>query len=202
MLTARPIETAAEEEGKRPAKVDDTDLAILEALHHNASLTDQDLARLTGITRSAATRRRNRLIKDGAIRGMHARLDPRVIQLSIVTYVLVKLGDLHSNPLEQFEERMAAHANVVEWSRIIGDWDILLKIVTATNDDFNTFHRQLLAESKPERIQSIQLAGPTNGKGLPIKVPEFKGKRQLTPDMKRIRLPGRRIKKGPAAKRP
>jgi len=76
----------------RPAvpKIDDTDIAILEALQDNGRVPLSELGRKIGLSQPAMSERVKRLEERGIITGYGARISPQAIGLRMMAIIRLK----------------------------------------------------------------------------------------------------------------
>lgn len=119
--------------------MDRTDRAIVAQLQLDARLTNTELADRVGLTPAPCLRRVRRLEQDGVILGYHARLDPAAMRRSFEVIVTVELGLKDRRTVEHFESHVAAFDEVVEFRRMFGLPDYLLRIATEDLAAFEAF---------------------------------------------------------------
>lgn len=106
--------------------LDDTDLAILEALQKDGHLSHAEIARMVGLAVSSVHERVRKMVQRGVIAGWAARLSPAALGLDLLAFVYVLMDRPESSP--GFIETVAAIPEVQECHHIAGDWNFLLKI--------------------------------------------------------------------------
>ena len=105
---------------------DDTDLAILEILQHNARTPNADIARRVGMAASATLERVRKLEERGAILGYEARLDSAALELGLIAFLFVRTTDRPGH-LET-ARRIAQVPEVQEVHHIAGEDCYLVKL--------------------------------------------------------------------------
>src|ERR1043166_55092 len=82
--------------------LDSIDRRLLELLQKDGRTSNADLARAVRMAPSAVFERVRRLERDGVIRGYGAQLDPRAIDRSLLSFVLVR-SDEHPGEISTGE---------------------------------------------------------------------------------------------------
>lgn len=111
--------------------LDRIDRRILTALQEDGRLTNQALAERIALSPSACLARVRRLEQAGVIQGYHARLNPFMIDVGLVLFAELTLKGHGPDELARFERAIEAIPEIVEASHVTGEYDYLLKIVTA-----------------------------------------------------------------------
>ena len=122
-------------------KLDETDKKILEVLQRDARIANTDLAELVNLSPSPCLRRVRRLEEEGYMRGYVSLLDPSAIGLPVSVFVQVSLEKQVDGTLDEFENQILDHIEVMECYLMTGDSDYLLRVVAP---DINSFQRFLL----------------------------------------------------------
>ena len=79
-------------------QLDDTDLAILDALQRDWHLSHAELARMVGLAVSSVHERVRKLVQGGVIAGWAARLSPAALGLDLLAFVYVLMDRPESSP--------------------------------------------------------------------------------------------------------
>lgn len=124
--------------------MDETDLRILRTLQEDASLSVSDIARRVGLSASPCWKRINRLQEDGIIRRQTAILDAERLGFGLTVFVSIKTGEHSSAWLQAFAATVTAMPEVLEFHRMAGEVDYLLKVVVADVKDFDAFYKHLI----------------------------------------------------------
>jgi Lrp/AsnC family transcriptional regulator len=152
--------------------LDKTDLAILNLLQTDASLSTADIAEQVNLSQTPCWRRIQRLEESGYIRQRIALLNRKTLGLNLVLYTEVKLIDNNEKTLKAFEEAVCKHAEITECYSMLGNTDFLLRIVTKDMDSYEHFFYKKL--SKLPYIHAINsnavLSELKNTQALPLKL--------------------------------
>ncbi|UWR27504.1 Lrp/AsnC family transcriptional regulator [Sulfitobacter sp. S223] len=134
---------------------DKTDKRLLAALQENAHLTAHELGEILNLSASQAGRRRQKLEAEGVIRGYTARLDPRLLDLTVQGFVQVHLGIHGPEHSASFARLIANRAEIVSAWTMTGDADYLLRVYCEDLPALNRLiHEVLLPHKAVARVHS------------------------------------------------
>ncbi len=135
-------------------KMDDTDRRILAVLQQDASLSIAEIASRAGLSTTPAWKRIQKLEAEGIIRGRVALLDPRKLGLGLTVFVSIETSDHSEGWLARFAEMVAAMPEVMEFYRMAGDVDYMLRVVVADMDAYDAFYKRLIAQAPLKNVTS------------------------------------------------
>ena len=121
--------------------LDAIDRKILENLQNNARMRNVELAEKVGLSPSPCLRRVGNLEETGVIRGYATLVDAEAVGLPVSVFVSVTLEKQIEKVLEKFEKEIRARPEVMECYLMTGDFDYLLRVVTA---DLGAYERFLI----------------------------------------------------------
>jgi len=133
---------------------DRTDLRILSALQADGSLTNAELAENVGLSTNACWRRVKRLQDQGVIRKHAVLLSQEALGLRVTVFVAVKTNEHNEAWLKRFADGVKALPEVVEFYRMSGDTDYLLKIVARDIDDYDRVYKKLISVAPLHDVSS------------------------------------------------
>ena len=125
--------------------MDKLDKAILRLLQKNANYSVNEIAEQVGLTVSPCWRRIQTLEKKGVIVNRVTLLNPEKLNLDLTVFVQVKAGQHDANWLNQFAKHASSHEEVVEFYRMSGEYDYLLKVIVADMKAFDIYYKKLVA---------------------------------------------------------
>jgi len=134
--------------------LDKFDLAILDALQKNASLTHQQLGEAVHLSPSQVSRRISRLQSNGVIRRTVALLDPARIGLGVRAISYVTLARHGEDEGLAFERDIASFPEVLDCFAVTGESDYILQIVAVSLNDLSESVLRRLTRIKG--VQSIR----------------------------------------------
>lgn len=124
--------------------MDEMDRRILKILQEDASLSASDVARQVGLSSSPCWKRINRMREDGTIKRQTAVLDASRLGFGLTVFVSIKTGEHSSKWLEEFSDKITAMPEVMEFHRMSGDVDYMLKVVVRDMRSFDAFYKNLI----------------------------------------------------------
>ena len=134
--------------------LDHIDKSILRALQQDASLSQRELADKVGLSQNSCWRRLTRLREEGVITGQTVRLDMQAVGLDLTVFAMVRTRHHSAEWLEQFRKSVLSIDNVIDFFRIAGDYDYLIKIVARDMNDFDRVYQRLIKENELEAVTS------------------------------------------------
>ena len=151
-------------------RVDDTDRRLLRRLLAEPNLPMSELAELAGVTAATASRRIERMTREGVIRGQHAVID--WTQLGYSVEVSLRFTLEKSNP-RAFDEFMEAARQVPEVTQIqtfLGKVDVRLHVVARDMAHYQTIYRtRILTLPHIAEIEALmQVARVLEKESLPL----------------------------------
>src|SRR5262244_696007 len=110
-------------------RLDAIDRKILTVLQEDASLSVAEIGDRVGLSSTPCWKRLQRLEADGVILRRVALIDPEKIGLGITVFVSIETGDHSQDWLKKFAETAGAMPEVMEFYRMAGDVDYMLRVV-------------------------------------------------------------------------
>ena len=129
--------------------LDPIDRRILRELQADATVSIADLAQIVGLSQTPCWKRVNRLTDDGVIERRVALLDREKLDLGLVVFVSVRTARHDEAWLTAFAKGASALPEVVEFYRMSGETDYLLRIVVPDIAAYDRVYKRL--------IQSVDL---------------------------------------------
>jgi Lrp/AsnC family transcriptional regulator len=137
-----------------PRRIDAIDRKILRVLQEDASLSVADIGDRVGLSSTPCWKRIQRMEQDGVITGKVALVDQNKIGLGITVFVSVESGDHSAQWLTKFAAAVRAMPEVMEFYRMAGDVDYMLRVVVADMQSYDVFYRQLIAAVNLKNVTS------------------------------------------------
>ena len=134
--------------------MDKTDKKILALLQEDAAQPIADIARKIGLSVTPCWRRIQRIEEGGIIRGRVALLDAPKIGLGMSVFVAIRTDQHNADWLADFARTVAARKEVVEFYRMSGEVDYLLRVVVPDMAAYDRFYKDLIAEVKLTDVSS------------------------------------------------
>ncbi|MGC6440598.1 MAG: Lrp/AsnC family transcriptional regulator, partial [Candidatus Puniceispirillaceae bacterium] len=111
--------------------MDATDRKILKLLQENAAQPVADIAKRVGLSVTPCWRRIQKMEEEGVIRGRVALLNAEKVGLGMSVFVAIKTDQHNAEWLETFARKIADKEEVVEFYRMSGEIDYMLRVVVA-----------------------------------------------------------------------
>ncbi len=124
--------------------MDRIDRKILTLLQRNCALSVAEVAEQVGLSASPCWRRIQNLEAAGVIARRVALLDRQKLNLGVVVFVRIKTQDHSQAWLQGFAAAVEQIDEVVEFYRMTGDIDYLLRIVVPSIDAYDAVYKRLI----------------------------------------------------------
>ena len=134
--------------------MDHTDRKILAVLQEDASLSVAEIGNRVGLSSTPCWKRIQRLEAGGVIQKRVALVDPIKIGLPITVFVSIETDDHSQEWLERFAKTVGAMPEVMEFHRMAGDVDYMLRVVVADIQGYDTFYKKLIATVPLKNVTS------------------------------------------------
>ena len=120
------------------------DRKILSVLQEDASQPVAAVAERVGLSPSPCWRRIQKLEEDGYIRKRVAVLDPDKLNVGVTVFVAVRTSQHDLGWLEKFAAAVRDIPEVVEFYRMSGDIDYLMRVVVPDIAAYDAFYKRLI----------------------------------------------------------
>lgn len=127
-------------------KIDEIDRKILSCLQKDGSISQRDLAERVGLSQNACWRRLQRLNTTGLIRGTHADIDVAALGYDLTVFVMIRTRHHSKEWADDFRRHVERLPEVIDFYRIGGDWDYLIKVVTRGMSGYDAFYQKLITD--------------------------------------------------------
>ena len=134
--------------------MDKTDRKILALLQEDAAQPIADIARKIGLSVTPCWRRIQKLEEDGVIRARVALLEATKIGLGMSVFVAIKTDQHNADWLAEFACTISQRKEVVEFYRMSGEVDYLLRVVVPDMAAYDRFYKDLIAEVRLTDVSS------------------------------------------------
>ena len=123
--------------------MDDIDKKILSLLQTNADMSIAELSKKINLSPSPSWLRISKLYKQGYIKKKVAVIDRNKVNLSTVAFVQIRTSQHNMTWAKKFVESVKEMDEVVEFYRLSGTTDYLLKVLVPSIDKFDEFYKKL-----------------------------------------------------------
>ncbi|AGH81494.1 Putative HTH-type transcriptional regulator ybaO [Psychromonas sp. CNPT3] len=120
------------------------DKTILKLLQEDASLSVHDLADKVSLTVSPCWKRLKRLEENGYILQRVALLNKKKLNLTLTAFVNIKTQNHNEIWFGKFVSSINGFAEVIEFYRITGDYDYMMKVLVKDMQAFDVFYKRLV----------------------------------------------------------
>jgi Lrp/AsnC family transcriptional regulator len=134
--------------------MDAIDRKILALLQQNASLSVAEVGKRVGLSSTPCWKRIQRLEADGFIQKRVALVDQDKIGLGVTVFVSVETNDHSQEWLDRFARIVIAMPEVMEFYRMAGDVDYMLRVVVPDIAGYDAFYKRLIAEVPLQNVTS------------------------------------------------
>jgi len=124
--------------------MDKLDRQILELLQKDTAQPVADIARKVGLSVTPCWRRIQRMEEQGIIRSRVALVEPTKIGLGMSVFVAIRTDQHNASWLEDFATSISSRPEVVEFYRMSGEVDYLLRVVVSDMAAYDQFYKTLI----------------------------------------------------------
>ena len=134
--------------------MDKLDRRILRLLQEDATIAVADLAKKVGLSTTPCWRRIQKLEEEGVIRKRVALLDPVKINAKVTVFVSIRTNSHSIEWLKRFSEVIGDFPEVVEFYRMSGDVDYMLRVVVPDIAAYDAFYQRLISKIEIRDVSS------------------------------------------------
>jgi Lrp/AsnC family transcriptional regulator len=134
--------------------MDTIDRKILAVLQADASLSVAEIGSRVGLSSTPCWKRIQRLEAEGVIQKRVALVDQDKIGLAITVFVSIETGDHSQAWLANFAEVVGVMPEVMEFYRMAGDVDYMLRVVVTDIAGYDAFYKRLIAAVPLKNVTS------------------------------------------------
>lgn len=134
--------------------MDATDRQILDLLQRDATMPLAEIARKVGLSSTPCWRRIQKLEEAKVIRGRVALLDSQKINAGVNVFVSIRTRQHNAAWLKKFSETVDKMPEVVEFYRMSGEIDYLLRVAVPDIAAYDAFYKRLIADIDLDDVSS------------------------------------------------
>jgi Lrp/AsnC family transcriptional regulator len=134
--------------------MDAIDRKILAVMQDDASLSVAEIGSRVGLSSTPCWKRIQRLEADGVITKRVALIDQSKIGFGITVFVSIETGDHSQDWLGRFAETVRAMPEVMEFYRMAGDVDYMLRVVVPDIAGYDAFYKKLIGTVPLKNVTS------------------------------------------------
>lgn len=135
-------------------KIDETDRRVLALLQENAALSVAEIGTRVGLSSTPCWRRIQTLEKQGVIRKKVALLDRRAVDVPLTVFVMIRTSQHNDVWLERFAKGVSEIPEVLEFYRMSGTVDYLLRVVVPTVEAYDAVYKRLISIADLAEVSS------------------------------------------------
>ena len=124
--------------------MDAIDRKILSLLQEDATLSIAQIGERVGLSQTPCWKRIQRLEATGVIERRVALLSPEKLGLGLTVFVSVETNDHSQAWLSRFAEEVSSMPEVLEFYRMAGDVDYMLRVVVPDMQAYDRFYKRLI----------------------------------------------------------
>jgi Lrp/AsnC family transcriptional regulator len=134
--------------------MDAVDRKILAVVQQDASLSVAEIGHRVGLSSTPCWKRLQRLEAEGVITRRVALVDPDKIGLGTTVFVSIETGDHSEEWLKHFADVVGAMPEVMDFYRMAGDVDYMLRVVVPDIASYDAFYKKLIATVPLKNVTS------------------------------------------------
>ena len=134
--------------------MDAVDRKILAVVQEDASLSVAEIGQRVGLSSTPCWKRLQKLEAEGVITRRVAIIDPDKVGLGITVFVSIETGDHSQDWLRKFADVVGAMPEVMEFYRMAGDVDYMLRVVVPDIAGYDAFYKRLIAAVPLKNVTS------------------------------------------------
>ena len=134
--------------------MDAIDRKILVLLQEDDSLSVAQIGSRVGLSSTPCWKRIQRLEADGVIQKRVALVDPDKLGLGVTVFVSIETGDHSQEWLARFASTVGAMPEVMEFYRMAGDVDYMLRVIVPDIQGYDAFYKRLIGSVPLKNVTS------------------------------------------------
>lgn len=135
--------------------MDNIDRKILSLLQQDATLSVATVAEKVGLSSTPCWRRIQNLESAGYIRGRVALLDPEKMNVGVTVFIAVRTNHHSADWLTMFQTAVDGIPEIVEFYRMAGDIDYLLRAVVPDIAAYDSVYKRLIERIELADVSSM-----------------------------------------------
>ncbi|MEJ8574396.1 Lrp/AsnC family transcriptional regulator [Microbaculum marinum] len=125
--------------------LDRIDRKILAILQEDSTVPVAEIGKRVGLSTTPCWRRIQKLEEEGVIQRRVALLDPRKVRAGVTVFVAIRTNQHAEDWLARFAEAVNDLPEVVEFYRMSGEVDYLLRVVVPDIERYDQFYKKLIS---------------------------------------------------------
>ncbi|NVK32925.1 MAG: Lrp/AsnC family transcriptional regulator [Rhodobacteraceae bacterium] len=126
--------------------IDKVDRRILSILQEDCTVPVAEIGRRVGLSTTPCWRRIQKMEEEGVITGRVALLDPAKVNAKVTAFVAITTNQHTEDWLKKFADVITEFPEVVEFYRMAGNVDYLLRVAVPDIGAYDAFYKRLIAK--------------------------------------------------------
>jgi Lrp/AsnC family transcriptional regulator len=136
------------------SELDPMDLKILAELQSDCTTPVAEIGKRVGLSTTPCWRRIQRLEAEGVIQKRVALLDPEKLNVDVTVFVFISTSEHSQDWLDRFHAAIEDLPEVVEFYRMSGQVDYLLRIVVPDIQRYDEVYKKLISKIELSDVSS------------------------------------------------
>lgn len=133
---------------------DKMDRKILSILQQDCTMPVAEIGKLVGLSTTPCWRRIQKLEEQGVIQRRVALLDSKKVNAGVTVFVSISTSQHEQSWLDRFHEAIQKFPEVVEFYRMSGQVDYLLRVVVPDIEHYDIFYKKLISSIELSDVSS------------------------------------------------
>ena len=134
--------------------LDKMDRKILDILQKDCTVAVAEIGKMVGLSTTPCWRRIQKLEESGIIQRRVALLDSNKIGAGVTVFVSITTNQHTQDWLDRFHEAIQKFPEVVEFYRMSGQVDYLLRVVVPDIQSYDAFYKKLISRIELSDVSS------------------------------------------------
>jgi Lrp/AsnC family transcriptional regulator len=124
--------------------LDRIDRKILAILQEDCTMPVAEIGKRVGLSTTPCWRRIQKMEEEGVIQRRVALVDPKKVRAGVTVFVAIRTNQHAEDWLEKFADAVNDLSEVVEFYRMSGEVDYLLRVVVPDIEHYDAFYKKLI----------------------------------------------------------
>jgi Lrp/AsnC family transcriptional regulator len=125
-------------------ELDRIDKEMLRLLQNDSGISLNDLAERVNLTTTPCWKRLKKLEESGVIKKRVMLLEPEALGLNFTAFVMLQTSDHSHGWYCRFVDIVTQYSEVMEFYRMAGEYDYMLKVIASDMRRFDEFYKKLV----------------------------------------------------------
>ena len=134
--------------------IDKMDRSILAVLQNDCTMPVAEIGRMVGLSTTPCWRRIQKMEEQGIIQGRVALLNAKKVNAGVTVFVSISTSQHEQEWLDRFHEAIQKFPEVVEFYRMSGQVDYLLRVVVPDIEQYDIFYKKLISSIELSDVSS------------------------------------------------